>query len=131
MGSYDYQIATAKRIIAKNGRACVWRALGNDAPADSDKPWTKGAETTNDNMVSIMFLPDTRSNLAFLQTLTDQPINVGDDYGIMAAVDFVPTTRAEIYDESGTTLLRGIKSVDVLAPNGEAIMYTLRFTVAA
>ena len=131
MGVYDRQIATAKRLIAAKGRTCVWRTLDEAAPADETKPWKKGEETTTDNAAKIVFLPDTRSNLAFLQTLTDQPINVGDDYGIMAAVDFVPTTRAEIYDESGATLLRGIKSVDVLAPNGEVILYTLRFTVAA
>jgi len=130
MGTFDRQIATAKRLIAKNGRTCVWRALDNGAPADANKPWIKGEETTDDNTVSIVFLPDTRSNLAFLQTLTDETINVGDDYGLMAAVDFVPTTRAQIYDETGVTLLRGIKSVDPLSPNGEVILYTLRFTVA-
>lgn len=130
MGVFGRQTATAKRLIAKNGRTCVWRALDNAAPADADKPWIKGAETTDDNTVKIVFLPDTRTNLSFLQTLTDEAINVGDDYGLMAAVDFVPTMRAEIYDETGTTLLRGIKSVDPLAPNGEVILYTLRFTVA-
>lgn len=130
MGTYDRQIATAKRLIAAKGRTCVWRALGDAAPTDGAKPWKKGEETTDDSTVKIVFLPDTKTNLAFLQTLTTEPINVGDDYGLMAVGDFVPTTRAEVYDESGVTLLRGIKSVEPLAPNGEVIFYTLRFTVA-
>lgn len=131
MGTFDRQIATATRLIAKNGRACIWRALGNEASEDADKPWIKGEETTDDNTVSIVFLPDTSANLAFLRTLTNEAINVGDDYGLMSVGDFVPTNRAEIYDETGVTLLRGVKSVNPLAPNGEVILYTLRFTVAA
>lgn len=130
MGVFDRQIATAKRLIGKNGRTCVWRSLDDAPPPDANKPWKKGAETSADNTVKVLFLPDTRTQLAFLQTMTDEPINIGDDYGLMAAVDFMPTTRAEVYDEAGTTLLRGLKSVTPLAPNGEIVLYTLRFTVA-
>lgn len=130
MGTFDRQIATAKRLIAKNGRTCVWRALENDAPVDVNKPWKKGIETTDDATVKIVLLPDTRANLAFLQTLTNETISIGDDYGLMASVDFVPTKRAEVYDETGTKLLRSVKSVDTLAPNGEVVLHTIRFTVA-
>lgn len=130
MGTYDRQIATAKRLIGKSGRACVWRAIIDGAAPDADKPWKKGDDQENDYDVKLLFLPDTRSNMAFLQSLGSEAINVGDDYGLIAAVDFVPTNRAEIYDETGTTLLRGVKSVEPLAPNGDVILYTIRFTVA-
>ena len=130
MGQFDRQIATAQRLIAKNGRKCVWQQLVDGAPADSDKPWLKGKDTTEDHDVTIVFLPAKGANNAFLQALSDTPINVGEDYGLMAAVDFDPTNRAEIYAEDGTTLLRGVKTVDPLAPNGDIILYTVQLTVA-
>lgn len=131
MGTYDRQIAKAKDTIAKKGRKCVWAVLDQAAPADADKPWKPGAPITDKYDVDIVFLPETRVNTAFLQMLTGTSIVEGSDYGLMAAVKgFVPTTRAEVYAEDGTTLLRGIKSVDVLAPDGVPILYTIRFTVA-
>lgn len=129
MGVYDRQIATAKRLITAKGRKCVWRAIDNEDPADVDKPWKPGAVESEDHDVNIVFLPDTRSQVEFLQALTGTDINVGDDYGLMPAVDFVPTLRAEVYDETGTTQLRSVKSIEPLAPNGDVIMYTLRFGV--
>lgn len=129
MGVYDRQIATAKRLIEKKGRKCVWRSIDNEAPSDADKPWKPGAVDTEDYNVSVVFLPDTRSQVEFLQALTGTDINVGEDYGLMPAVDFVPTLRAEIYDETGTTLLRTVNSLEPLAPNGDVILYTLRFGV--
>jgi hypothetical protein len=77
-----------------------------------------------------VFLPETRTQFAFLQALANTAINVGDDYGLMAAVDFTPTNHAEIYDETNTLFLRKIKSVDPFAPNGDIILYTVRFGVA-
>lgn len=129
MGVYDRQIANAKRAIAAKGRACIWRAIDNDAPTDAAKPWKPGAVDPTDNPVSILFLPEGRSTGAFLRALTGTDVQVGEDYGLMGAVDFVPTNRAEIYDETGTTLLRTVMVVEKLAPNGEAILYTLRFGV--
>lgn len=129
MGTYDTQVATAKRIIATKGRACLWRAIENAAPSDASKPWKAGAATPVDTPVRIVFLPDTGSQSAFLRALTGTDIVVGDDYGLMAASGFVPTTRAEIYAEDGVTLLRTVKTIDTLAPNGEIILHTLRFGV--
>lgn len=131
MGKYDRQIATAKRLIAAKGRACTWRELGNDAAPDLNKPWKPGAANNDPSPVSVVFLPDTRSMLTYLQTLTDTAINVGNDYGLMAAVDFTPTINAEIYDEANAVFLRKVKSIDPFAPDGDVILYTVRFEVAA
>lgn len=129
MGVYDRQIANAQRAIKAKGRACVWRAIANDAPTDTSKPWKPGAVDPTDYPVNILFLPEGRSTGAFLRALGGTDIQVGEDYGLMGAVSFVPTTRAEIYAEDGTTLLRTVMVVETLAPNGENILHTLRFGV--
>ena len=129
MGVYDRQIANAKRVIAAKGRSCKWAEIDNAAPSDASKPWKPGAASPTMHDVSILFLPESRKSMEFLRALTGTDIQVGDDYGLMGAVDFVPTNRAEIYASDGTTLLRNVKSVDVLAPNGDPVLYTLYFGV--
>lgn len=129
MGTFDRQIATATRLIAKNGRDCVWRVLNEDAPANTDEPWKHGGNVPGDHSVKIVFLPS-KQGLSFFQQFTSEPLNAGADYGLMAAVDFVPTARARIYNADGTEFLRGVKAVDPLAPNGDVILYTVQFMVA-
>ena len=129
--SYSRQIATAARLTANKGRACVWKQYEASAPADTDKPWKPGASVPTPHDVNIVFLPQSGQNSAFLRALTGTDIPVGDDYGLMAAVDFVPTTKAEIYAADGTTLLRTVKGFGLLAPDGDPILYTLYFGVDA
>lgn len=129
MGVYDRQIATAKRLIAAKGRACVWSQYEGGAAPDPGKPWKPGASVPTPHSVSIVFLPQSGQNSAFLRALTGTDVPIGDDYGLMAAVDFLPTTKAEIYAEDGTTLLRTVKGFGVLAPDGDPILYTLYFGV--
>lgn len=129
MGVYDRQIATAKRLIAAKGRACVWSQNEAAAPADPNKPWKPGASVPTPHDVNVVFLPQSGQNSAFLRALGGTDIPIGDDYGLMPAVDFVPTTKAEIYAEDGTTLLRSVKGFGVLAPDGDPILYTVYFGV--
>lgn len=128
MSIYARQIATAKRVIKKKGRACVWNNVGN-AP-NAARPWKPGARNPNAHNVHIAFFNETSSkDLASLATLMGTDIVVGDDYGLMPAVSFVPTAKAEIYAADGTTLLRTVNTIDALAPNGDVILYTIKFEV--
>ncbi|AJD83166.1 head-tail joining protein [Paracoccus phage vB_PmaS-R3] len=127
---YERQIATAKRLIAAKGRSCVWSQMGSGTPGDPSKPWKPGEATPDTFPVNIVFLPESQTTLAFLRTLGDTDIAVGEDYGLMPAVDFVPTQRAEIYAADGVTLLRNVLRYNVLAPDGDPILYTVHFGVA-
>jgi len=111
MGKYDRQIARAKRTITAKGRACLWREMS--APGV-------------DNPVSIVFFPE-GGNAAFLAALTGTDINIGDDYGLMPAVGFLPTTRGRVYAADGETMLRAVKRVIPFAPDGTPILYTIKF----
>lgn len=126
---YERQIATAKRLIAAKGRSCVWSQMGSGTPADPAKPWKPGEDTPDEYPVNIVFLPQSQG-MAFLRSLGETDVPIGDDFGLMPAVDFVPTQRAEIYAADGVTLLRNVHSFNVLAPDGEPILYTLYFGVA-
>lgn len=130
MGEYDRQIATAKRIIDQKGRECTWRNDVPGAPVDPEKPWLPGPSTTEEHTVKIVFLPDTKNNKEFLQAMSKEPINVGDDYGLLAAVDFHPNLKSSVWNDDNDVMLRGIKSIEPLAPNGDIILYTIKFTVA-
>lgn len=129
MGEYDRQIATAKRLIAQKGRKVVWRKHAPGVLPDAAKPWEPGSDTTTDYPVTIVFLPEGLQTRAFMQTVLGTDIVAGFDYGLMAAVSFAPTIKDEVYDEAGAELLRTVQSVDPLAPNGDIILYTLRFGV--
>lgn len=130
MGVYDRQIATAKRQIAAKGSSCVWSQMGQGTLADPNKPWIPSEATPGEHSVRILFLPYSTQTQAFLRSLGETDIKVGEDYGLMASVGFTPTQRAEIYAEDGTTLLRKVSSYNLLAPDGTPILYTLRFEVA-
>ncbi len=129
MGEYDRQIATAKRLIAQKGRKVVWRKHTPGALPDAAKPWEPGSDTTTDYPVTIVFLPEGAQTRAFMQTVLGSDVIAGYDYGLMSSVPFVPTVKDEVYDEAGTELLRTVHSVDPLAPNGDVILYTVRFGV--
>lgn len=130
MGTYDRQIATAKRLITAKGRACTWTQYDDGTPVDADMPWKPGDAASASYSVPIVFLP-TSQNLAFLRALGVTDLPAGDDYGLMPSVPFTPTARAEVYDSTGTVLLRKVNSVNLLAPNGDSILYTVYFGVSS
>jgi len=132
MGKYDRQTANAIRTIKKKGRLCAWKSIGNAAAPDPSKPWKKGQRTaTDEGTVSIVFLPNSTTTEAFLRALGNTSIVVGNDYGLMASVGFTPAIGDEIYDDTGTTLLRTLQNVNPLAPDGDIILYTLDFGVVS
>lgn len=126
MGQFDRQIATAKRLIAKNGQAVTWRRTTDAAPADSAKPWKPGTSTVIDTPVTIIFLPEDRRDFEFLRLLGATEVPKGKLVGLMAAVGFTPTIKDTVI-RAGVSL--GIDAIDPLAPNGQIILYTVRFAI--
>lgn len=127
MGVYDRQIASAKRQIAAKGRACLWRG-NNVAVPSNGLTAAAAAPVDDDNAVSVLFLPDSRQNRAFLQQLAGSDMVIGSDYGLMGQAPFTPQLNDEIYDETGTELLRTVYEARPFAPNGEVILWTLFFS---
>lgn len=129
MAGYERQIATATRLIAAKGRACVWREQG-EAPTDTGKPWGDHTPAVAaDNDVSIVFLPHTSTSLATVRAIVGTDIPTGNDYGLMPAVGFTPTIDGTIHDKGTGDLLRSVLSITELAPNGDPILYVLTFGV--
>lgn len=127
MSVYDRQIASAKRQIAAKGRSCLWRANATAVP-DNALVAAPAAPVPSDTVVPIVFLPDSRQNRAFLQSLAGSDIIIGSDYGLMGQAPFEPRTDDEIYDETGTELLRTVYQAQPFAPNGDVILWTLFFS---
>ena len=123
MGVFDRQIANAKRSIAHKGQSVIWREPAL-ADADSDTPWKPGDAPPDDHVVNIVFLPDNRTNYEFLALMANTEVPKGRLIGLMAAVDFTPTLKGVVIRD-GVTL--GVRTIDPLAPNGQAILYTIGF----
>lgn len=128
MGRYDRQIETVLRVIAKDGQAVQWQQPATDAtapPVDADQPWNATDAPSTQYGVNILFLPTGKGNNAFLAFLTGKDVPTSKLYGLMGAVEaFKPTALDTVYRD-GVAL--AITSIDVLAPNGQIILYTVEF----
>ena len=120
MARFDRQIATALKLIKKNGQVVTWRSK-TSSPPDPSKPWKPVETSSTDTAVDICFLPATKQTLEFLG-LTEVP--VGCVIGLMGQVSFNPSL-SDIVIRDGAQLR--IESIDKLAPNGQNILYTMVF----
>lgn len=124
MGVYDRQVATAKRLIAKNGKQCQWTKMTTvlDDPA---KPWAGGEDVPQVFAPRIAFLPATDGASGFgITKLRDATQTAKfSTYGLMAAQDFTPDV-VDMVTCNGVPLV--IIAVDTLAPNkDEPILHIL------
>lgn len=126
---YERQIATASRLIKAKGQLCTWREPGD--PTGTFAQPVAGVPT--DHAVHIVFLSNnSRESLSgLLSMMPDMDIPTSGVRGIMAAVNFTPTlrgkvTRGPVFAEPALGLLDK-NGIDVLSPNGEIILYYLRF----
>ena len=123
MGQFDRAIETAKRLIAKNGQTVTWRKLGSTTP-DPSTPWKPAADSPTDHTAKIVFLPPGRIGQELIRYLKGTEVTTGSVQGLMSAVDFEPSAN-DVVIRDGNTLR--IKSIDLLSPNGQIILYTLEF----
>lgn len=123
MARFDRQIATALRLIQKNGQLVKWRQLQRE-----DDPNNPAAVIENDPVdhdVYICFLPvnkDTKEFIAYLRGTND--VKIGSVIGLMGNVSFTPDA-ADYVLRDGVTL--EILNIDLLSPNGQKILYTVEF----
>ncbi len=124
MARFDRQIATAKRLIAKNGELAKWRVINDPAPTDPNKPWEPGAATPDDKDVTICFLPIDRQTMEAFNFIKGTEVPKGSVMGLMGQVNFEPNLK-DVVIRDGKELR--IASLDVLSPNGQKILYTVVF----
>ncbi|WLJ71191.1 hypothetical protein [Sphingomonas phage Birtae] len=122
MGVYDRQVASAKRMIAAKGAKCVWVQPAAEEGGDAWNP--QPAEPIRHPDISIAFFSPRdlgRGSAEFLSALRGTEVPTSSEIGLMAGgLDFEPSDADVIERWDG---VKGIKSIDRLAPNGEAILY--------
>lgn len=121
MGQFDRQIETALRLIKKNGQQISWKRTAAILP-DPDKPWLPVGDTEIEYTPFICFLPLDRVGKEFLQALGQSEAITGTYYGLMGAQPFAPNLK-DVITRDGVPL--DIASIDILAPNGQIILYTI------
>lgn len=128
MTAFARQIATAKRLIAKNGQTVQWRQVRDAAPADPLKPWLASGNATNvDTDVKIAFLPNKRVGFeTLIAAATGAEILTGSVIGYMAAVSFEPSKKDIVL--RGGVVYR-ISKIDELNVDGAPILYTITFDI--
>lgn len=125
MGVYDDDIASALQMIAESGALVTWRQVVASPPVDPSKPWKPvQPETFNDVDVHIVFLPLSRVGNESKRKAKDGETESGNEQGLMGAVAFEPSTK-DVVIRAGRELR--ILNISKLAPNGEAILYTIEF----
>lgn len=126
MARFDRAIATAERLIDRNGQLVQWRTYADGAPSDASKPWKpgQGGETNSD--VVICFLPldkESRELFRYLRGTNDVP--TGFLQGLMKGnIAFVPALNDVVVRDG--EMLR-IRSIELLSPNGQKVLYTVEF----
>ena len=123
MSVYDRQIASAIRLIKAKGQTVTWKKT--NLVQDSTQPWKTSDPSAAMHSVAIVFLKpqsDFRNKMNHLLKGTDVPN--GGVRGLMGAVDFTPDlTDVVIRNEVEMRIM----NFDVIAPNGDAILYDIEF----
>lgn len=125
MGVYDRQIALAERLIREKGKPVQIISKAATIP-DADEPWKQGPSDDTSKSAYGVFLNFNQNDM---ETIGKMPgaseIQVGDRKVLLAAsaAGNPPTVDDQLRDETGDW---SIEWVQVLAPNGENILYTLR-----
>lgn len=129
--SYAGAIASAKRMIAAKGQACLWRKpAALDETADDWRDIREGEPTDVEVRIAWFSPRDLgRGTEGFLQALAGSSVDVaeGSEIGLMASVAFEPLSSDTIVkgtDPEGAET--AIQSIDRIAPDGTPILYFVK-----
>lgn len=123
MARFDRQIATALRLIQKNGQLVQWRQTARTQ--DPSKPWETQSSTQTNHNVYICFLPVNKENREFVNYLRGgNEIKIGSIVGLMGNVSFEPDASDVVIRDSKPL---EIFNLDLLSPNGQKVLYTVEF----
>jgi len=119
---FDRAIATAQRLIKKNGQTVTWRAIA-DTP-NVLLPWSPGPRVVTDTEVLMCFLPIDRLAMETFTFIKGTEVTKGSVMGLMGGVPFDPNLKDVVI--RGTQELR-IANITLLSPNGQKVLYTVVF----
>lgn len=122
MARFDRAIATAQRLIKKNGQSVVWRQV-IDTP-NPDQPWKAPTQVVTDHPVVIAFIPMTREYKEMFVFKDKSEVTSGFVVGLMGQVPFTPGPK-DVVIRNGKTY--DIETLDLLSPNGQQILWTMIF----
>lgn len=122
MARFDRAIATAQRLIKKNGQTVTWRAIA-DTP-NLITPWNPGPRTVTDTSVFMCFLPVDRMTMETFTFMNGTEVAKGSVMGLMGNVSFEPNLKDVVIRDSKE--LR-IANITLLSPNGQKVLYTVVF----
>lgn len=122
MATYDRQIATAQRLIAKYGMDVIYRRITDGAPLDPAKTWKPGPSVNTDANVKVCFLPINRDNKQTFSLPENMEIPIGCELGLMGAVGFEPTGK-DVVIKAGVHYR--IFTFQRLGPNNRPILFKM------
>ena len=120
MARFDPAIKTAKSLIRKNGEIVSWVSIAGEQ--DASKPWLIVDQEDTPHDVEMCFVPVDKGDT--LQFEAKGELSAGYYKGLMGAVGFAPKL-SDVVIRNGETLRP--EAIDVLAPNGQVILYTVIF----
>lgn len=119
MTRFSSVIATAARLVQKNGQDMTFVRFTNAAPADPTMPWRVDAvteDTTAFKGVMLDYPPD------FVESWSLQR---GDKIILIAGADLAVTPTEQDHIRLGDAEY-SIEHLKTIAPNGELILHTLQ-----
>lgn len=125
MGVYDSQVAMAERLIREKGKPVQIVRQTTTLP-DPSKPWEPGEPIEVLDDAYGVFLNFNQKDMETLSKMAGASEILSSDRKVLlaaAATNGSPTTNDKLRDASGDW---AIEYVQVLSPNGENILYTLR-----
>lgn len=124
MGVYDSQVALAERLIREKGKAV--QVVRQTTTTTAGKPWEAGVPGESLDDAHGVFLNFSREDMATMSKMAGASEVQASDRKVLvaaAATTAAPTINDKLRDENGDW---SIEWVQVLSPNGQNILYTLR-----
>lgn len=125
MGTYDRQVATAERLIREKGKPVQVVRQSTTLP-DPDRPWEPGEPVETLTDAYGVFLNFNAQDMETMSKMAGASEVQSSDRKVLlaaAAAGAPLTTNDKLRDADGDW---SIEWVQVLAPNGENILYTVR-----
>lgn len=124
MGVYDRQVALAERLIREKGK--VVQIVRQTTVTDPTKPWESGIPTEVLDDAHGVFLNFNQKDLETMSKMSGASEIQASDRKVLlaaAALSGAPTINDKLREVDGDW---SIEWVQVLSPNGENILYTMR-----
>ena len=125
MGTYDRQVATAERLIREKGKPVQVVRQSTTLP-DPDRPWEPGEPVETLTDAYGVFLNFNAEDMETMSKMAGASEIQSSDRKVLlaaAAAGAPLTTNDKLRDADGDW---SIEWAQVLAPNGENILYTVR-----